>query len=172
MTEVLLRNRPRNYNNPNCQSISNKGRYKVKVLDITQGDARRSGYLELLTVCRLLERGCNFSVGLEAQVIGPEDNLSPCSRVKRQMGRRVILREVNKKPYEISALYLERRLTRVAANSLWWTWSLPLLCQPALQATNARILCLRLNLPAKTQVFYSLKRMRGKYSLANLSPQC
>ena len=85
---------------------------EVKVLDITQGDGHEGQVtLSYLPSVAYLNEAGNFSVGLEAQVIGPEENPSRLVRaVKRQMGRRVILREVNKKPYEISALYLEKAL--------------------------------------------------------------
>ena len=95
-----------------AKATQTKDTIEVKVLDIPQQDGRRTQVkLSYLPSVAYLTDAGSFLVGLEAQVIGPEENPSRFVRaVKRQMGRRVILREVKKKPYEISALYLEKAL--------------------------------------------------------------
>ena len=90
---------------------------EVKVLKIPQDDGRqgRAEPSSLPSVAYLKSNG-EFCVGMEAQVLGSEENPSHFVRaVKRQMGRRLLLHEVGKKPYEISALYLEKALREAAA---------------------------------------------------------
>ena len=95
-----------------AKAIQVKDEIEVKVLKIPQNDGHQ-GKAEpssLPSVAYLKSSG-EFCVGMEAQVLGSEENPSRFVRaVKRQMGRRVILREVGKKPYEISSLYLEKAL--------------------------------------------------------------
>ena len=95
-----------------AKASQTKDRIEIKVLDIPQKDGRQGEInLSYLPSVAYLNPSNNFYVGLEAQVVGPEENPSRFVRaVKRQMGRRVILREVEKKPYEISALFLEKAL--------------------------------------------------------------
>jgi molecular chaperone DnaK len=95
-----------------ASQVKEKDAIEVKVLDIPQQDGQQGEVkMSYLPSVAYLNPAGAFSVGLEAQVVGPKENPSRFVRaVKRQMGRRVILREVDKKPYEISALYLEKAL--------------------------------------------------------------
>jgi molecular chaperone DnaK (HSP70) len=95
------------------EAKDSRGPINVKVLNIRQKDGR-NGTIDLnyLPSVAYLHPNGEFSVGLEAQVLGPEENPSRFVRaIKRQMGRPLILPEVNCLPYEISSLYIEKALT-------------------------------------------------------------
>ncbi len=89
------------------------GLITTKVLDIRQKDGKGGTIsLNYLPSVAYLSPTGDFKVGVEAMLIGPEENPSQFIRaVKRQMGRRIILPSVNRQPHEIAALYLEKALT-------------------------------------------------------------
>jgi len=96
-----------------AKANEDEGRIIVKVLNIPQKDGKQGKVnLNYLPSVAYLSPNGEFKVGLEAQMIGPEENPSRLVRaIKRQMGRSLILREVNCLPFEISALYIEKALT-------------------------------------------------------------
>lgn len=91
----------------------------VTVLPIKQRDGHE-GEKELSylpSVAYFPENG-DPMVGLEAEVIGPEEDASRFVRaVKRQMGHNTILPVVDKEPYEVSALYLSHALKECKRSS-------------------------------------------------------
>ena len=89
------------------------GLINTRVLEIRQKGSNQElvPMNHLPSVAYLTPNG-EFKVGLEALIIGPEENPSKFVRaVKRQMGRKLILPSVNREPYEIAALYLEMALS-------------------------------------------------------------
>jgi len=83
----------------------------VKVLPIRQnngsGKERELHYLPSLAY---LKEDGELVVGLEAQNRGSENPSRLVRAVKRQMGRRILLPGINKRPFEISAAYLNKVL--------------------------------------------------------------
>lgn len=91
------------------ESADNK--ISAKVFFIKQDDGSgKEAELDYLPSLAYLKEDGNLVVGLEAQNRGSENPSCLVRAVKRQMGRRIILPEINKQPFEISALYLEKAL--------------------------------------------------------------
>ena len=90
-----------------------QGKVRVEVLPIRQSDGH-GGQLEikyLPSVAYFPPSGPPL-VGKEAEVRGPEEDVSRFVRaVKRHMGRRLLLPVVEKEPWEVSALYLTKALS-------------------------------------------------------------
>jgi len=90
------------------RAIEGEKAISVEVLDIKQNDGR-GGQIELsyLPSVAFFPPHEKPLVGLEAQMLGPQQDASRYVRaVKRQMGRRILLPQVEREPYEVSALYL------------------------------------------------------------------
>lgn len=84
---------------------------EIIVLNIFQNDREgreiESSYLK--SVAYFPEEG-NPLVGLQAEYRGQQDPTRFVRAVKRQMGRRILLPVVEREPYQVSALYLEKAL--------------------------------------------------------------
>ncbi len=90
------------------RAIEGEKAISVRVLPIRQNDGY-GGQIELsyLPSVAYFPSNENPLVGLEAQTRGPQEDASRYVRaVKRQMGRRILLPQVEREPYEVSALYL------------------------------------------------------------------
>jgi len=90
---------------------SAKSEDNIRVLDIIQedkdGEIYEASYLKSLAY--FPDKQPPF-VGTRAEFYGQQDASRFVRAVKRQMGRRILLPVVEKEPYQVSALYLEKAL--------------------------------------------------------------
>jgi len=83
----------------------------VKVFPIKQNDGSgKEKEMNYLPSLAYLKEDGELVVGLEAQNRGSENPSRLVRAVKRQMGRRILLPEINKQPFQISAEYLKKAL--------------------------------------------------------------
>ena len=83
----------------------------IKVLPIKQKDGSgKEKEMSYLPSLAYLKEDGELVVGLEAQNRGSENPSRLVRAVKRQMGRRILLPEINKQPFQISAEYLKKAL--------------------------------------------------------------
>jgi molecular chaperone DnaK (HSP70) len=98
----------------------------VKVIGIPQGNVE----LSYLPSVAYFPPGEEPLVGLQARKRGPQEDATRYVRaVKRQMGRRVLLPVVEREPYQVSALYLEKALQearyKLPADDMVFTVTVP-----------------------------------------------